>query len=238
MTVARDGCTFYGSFIGRLARPENVVRFCDSRIALLGESNMIFKARCGLTREPGSSHATNCESQATQFLDEEGDKEGAMQPSRSKFSGPIPISFEMTTHAVSMSPEVCSLCCPECEIPLDLHQPDDNEPTQLLGICGSCCKWYFLVEIESDWNDAAAVRAAECRGRSARCSLTRRRLPEAQLSSISGRFSVCERASLVRPDVIRVRPTLPFSLFLPFRSRRPFRFRPSGYGRWRRIVPA
>ena len=77
-----------------------------------------------------------------------------MQPSRSKFSGPIPISIEMTTHAVSMSPEVCSLCCPECEIPLDLHQPDDNEPTQLLGICGSCSKWYFVVEIESDWNGA------------------------------------------------------------------------------------
>jgi hypothetical protein len=153
-TVARGDFTFYGSFIGRLTRPEDLVRFCNSRIALLGESNMIFKARCGLTREPGSSHATNCESQATQFLDEEGDKEGTMQPSRSKFSGPIPISFEMTTHAVSMSPEVCSLCCPECEIPLDLHQPDDNEPTQLLGICGSCCKWYFLVEIESDWNDA------------------------------------------------------------------------------------
>jgi hypothetical protein len=24
----------------------------------------------------------------------------------------------------------------------------------LLGICGSCNKWYFLVEIESDWNGA------------------------------------------------------------------------------------
>jgi hypothetical protein len=93
--------------------------------------------------------------QAKQFLDdEENDKEGPMQSSRSKFSGPIPISFDLMTHAVSMSPEVSSLCCPECEVPLDLHQPDDNEPTQLLGICGWCNKWYFLVEIESDWNGA------------------------------------------------------------------------------------
>ena len=93
--------------------------------------------------------------QAKQFLDDEAnDKEGPMQPSRSKFFGPIPISFDLMTHAVSMSPEVSSLCCPECEVPLDLHQPDDNEPTQLLGICGSCNKWYFLVEIEFDWNGA------------------------------------------------------------------------------------
>jgi hypothetical protein len=92
--------------------------------------------------------------QATQILEEEDDKEAAMRASRATFSGPIPISFEMMTHAVSMSSEVCSLCCPECEIPLDLHQPDDNEPTQLLGICAPCGKWYFLVEIESGWNGA------------------------------------------------------------------------------------
>jgi hypothetical protein len=92
--------------------------------------------------------------QSTQFLDEEGDKEGTMRPSRFKFSGPIPMSFDLMTHAVSMSPNVGSLCCPECEIPLDLHQPDDDEPTQLMGICGACGKWFFLVEIESGWNGA------------------------------------------------------------------------------------
>jgi hypothetical protein len=77
-----------------------------------------------------------------------------MQLSRSKFSGPIPISFDLMTHAVSMSPDGSSLCCPECEVLLDLHQPDDNEPTQLLGICDACNKWYFLVEIEFNWNGA------------------------------------------------------------------------------------
>jgi hypothetical protein len=116
---------------------------------------MIFKARCSLTKEHRSSHALKCMMQAKQFLDdEENNKEGTMQSSRSKFPGPRPISFDLMTHAVSMSREVSSLCCPECEVPLDLHQPDDNEPTQLLGVCGSCNKWYFLVEIESDWNGA------------------------------------------------------------------------------------
>jgi hypothetical protein len=116
--------------------------------------NMMLKARCGSGSEHCGLNAKSCAVQATQFLDEDDDKEGAMQPSRSHFSGPVPISFEMMTHAASMSQEVGSLCCPECEVPLDLHQPDDNEPTQLLGVCASCSRWYFVVEVESTWNNA------------------------------------------------------------------------------------
>ena len=52
-----------------------------------------------------------------------------------------------------MKPGAHSLHCPDCQIPLDLHQPDEDQPTQLLGTCGGCSKWFLLVEIEPNWNE-------------------------------------------------------------------------------------
>jgi hypothetical protein len=45
-----------------------------------------------------------------------------------------------------------SFCCPDCQAALDLQQPDVDQPTQLLGICDGCSKWFFLVELEEEWN--------------------------------------------------------------------------------------
>ena len=44
-----------------------------------------------------------------------------------------------------------SLCCPACQVPLNLHQPDEEQPSQLLGTCDCCSRWFFLVESELDW---------------------------------------------------------------------------------------
>lgn len=44
-----------------------------------------------------------------------------------------------------------SLSCPDCHTPLNLMQPDEEEPTRLLGTCETCSKWAFLVELEPDW---------------------------------------------------------------------------------------
>jgi hypothetical protein len=40
--------------------------------------------------------------------------------------------------------------CPACRSPLNLMQPDENEPTRLLAICDACTNWAFLVELEGD----------------------------------------------------------------------------------------
>jgi hypothetical protein len=50
-----------------------------------------------------------------------------------------------------------SLCCPSCHSPLNLIQPDEDEPTRLLGTCDSCSKWCFLVELEPEWRKALLV---------------------------------------------------------------------------------
>jgi hypothetical protein len=154
--VARSDFPFYGQYRKIRAGRQNVFSFFHNpKMALLSEADVVFKAKCSLTREQRSSHTLNCRMHAAQFLDvEENDKDGMMQTSRSTVSGPIPTSFDLMTHAVSLSSEVSSLSCPECEVPLDLHQPDDNQPTQLLGICCACNRWYFLVETESDWTGA------------------------------------------------------------------------------------
>jgi hypothetical protein len=49
------------------------------------------------------------------------------------------------------------LRCPDCHSPLNLIQPDENEPARLLGTCDSCMKWSFLVELEPDWRKALLV---------------------------------------------------------------------------------
>jgi hypothetical protein len=62
------------------------------------------------------------------------------------------VGLEWVTRPVTMVPGASSLCCPDCQAALDLQQPDVDLPEQLLGICKSCSKWFFLVELEEDWN--------------------------------------------------------------------------------------
>jgi hypothetical protein len=49
------------------------------------------------------------------------------------------------------------LSCPDCRSPLNLIQPDETEPTRLLGICDTCSKWSYLVELEPDWKQALLI---------------------------------------------------------------------------------
>jgi hypothetical protein len=46
--------------------------------------------------------------------------------------------LEMTRDGL-MSPS-----CQKCRTPLDVHQPDENDPRRLLGICGACHTWHFI----------------------------------------------------------------------------------------------
>lgn len=34
--------------------------------------------------------------------------------------------------------------CPSCVDPLTLHQPDENLPDRLLGICPECRAWFLI----------------------------------------------------------------------------------------------
>jgi hypothetical protein len=41
-------------------------------------------------------------------------------------------------------------CCPSCNRTMNLHQPDENLPSQLLATCGFCGAWYSLIELKDD----------------------------------------------------------------------------------------
>jgi hypothetical protein len=64
---------------------------------------------------------------------------------------------EFVARTLSMGTGSPLLHCPDCEIPLNLLQPDENEPSRLLGTCESCSKWVYLVEMEPDWSQTLLV---------------------------------------------------------------------------------
>jgi hypothetical protein len=40
-------------------------------------------------------------------------------------------------------------CCRACKRPLNVHQPDEERPSHLLGTCAECGSWY-LIEIRQE----------------------------------------------------------------------------------------
>jgi hypothetical protein len=58
---------------------------------------------------------------------------------------------------LTMGQDSRPFCCPDCQVPFNLIQPDENEPGRLLGTCDGCSKWYFLAELEPDWRRTILV---------------------------------------------------------------------------------
>jgi hypothetical protein len=87
-------------------------------------------------------------------LEAEENREVSMRPSQTILSKPSAFTFELVARPVPADSEESCLCCPACHSPLDLHQPDEELPSQLLGICEWCAKWFFLVEIDEDWKES------------------------------------------------------------------------------------
>jgi hypothetical protein len=42
------------------------------------------------------------------------------------------------------------LVCTCCDQELNLHQPDENRPSQLLATCEGCCRWFSLIELNDE----------------------------------------------------------------------------------------
>jgi hypothetical protein len=71
-----------------------------------------------------------------------------MSPFRTMLAARIPLSFDVVARPVLLSLESEALECPDCQAPIDLHQPDESQPTVLLGTCLMCSKWFILIEID------------------------------------------------------------------------------------------
>jgi hypothetical protein len=80
----------------------------------------------------------------------------------------VPISMPGLSRRLLMTPGfvawtfsldngIRSLCCPDCEVALNLLQPEEEDPSRLLGTCGICSKWFVLMELQPDWKNAVLV---------------------------------------------------------------------------------
>ena len=76
-----------------------------------------------------------------------------MQPSQLGSSPSKPLSFELVARGTANKYGVNVLCCPDCEVLLDLHQPDLSEPMQLLATCECCRRWFIVVELDFEGNE-------------------------------------------------------------------------------------
>ena len=61
-------------------------------------------------------------------------------------------TVEMTARMIDLEAEDTVPCCPHCEQLLNLHQPDESLPNQLLATCDSCLRWYSLFGIGEESN--------------------------------------------------------------------------------------
>ena len=71
-----------------------------------------------------------------------------MGPARSRFPIPIKVKVELVTCVVEMEGVQSGPSCPRCDEPLNLHQPDESSPSQLLATCDQCLGWYSLFELK------------------------------------------------------------------------------------------
>jgi hypothetical protein len=58
-----------------------------------------------------------------------------------------PVAVTLPAARVLPCPEDATwVCCLGCGAPLELHQPDAEEPQRFVGTCQGCGRWYLL-----DW---------------------------------------------------------------------------------------
>jgi hypothetical protein len=70
----------------------------------------------------------------------------------SRHPGPIRAMLELTARVIDLGAEGAAPCCPLCGQLLNLHQPDESLPNQLLATCDSCLQWYSLFGIGENSN--------------------------------------------------------------------------------------
>ncbi len=73
-----------------------------------------------------------------------------MEPARPRLPGLMRASMELTARMIELERGDSAPCCPLCDQLLNLHQPDESLPDQLLATCDSCLRWFSLFGIGAD----------------------------------------------------------------------------------------
>lgn len=81
----------------------------------------------------------------------------AVSSSRRAQTGTTSTTVGLLVRTITTEQDTRLLCCPDCSLLLNLIQPDENQPSRLLGTCDGCSNWFFLVELEADWRKTILV---------------------------------------------------------------------------------
>jgi hypothetical protein len=64
---------------------------------------------------------------------------------------------ELATRMIEMEVTQTGPSCPHCNQSLNLHQPDESSPGQLLATCDQCFGWYSLFELKEGANEFVMI---------------------------------------------------------------------------------
>jgi hypothetical protein len=70
-----------------------------------------------------------------------------VDPAQARFPRSSKIAVELNALLVHLTRNGTPPMCPNCSHPLDLHQPDENAPGELLATCETCEQWYLLHQL-------------------------------------------------------------------------------------------
>ena len=84
-----------------------------------------------------------------------------MKPHRLRLSTPLKLTCELNARVIKPERLEYPPSCPCCGKQLNLHQPDENLPTQLLATCDDCSRWFSLFELSDDAREILMIDLPE-----------------------------------------------------------------------------
>jgi hypothetical protein len=65
------------------------------------------------------------------------------------------LTVEVRIRVLDLAAGLSAISCPDCDQPLNLHQPDESVPDQLLATCDTCSRWFAVRELDTDGTHCA-----------------------------------------------------------------------------------
>jgi hypothetical protein len=84
-----------------------------------------------------------------------------MKTLRSRLSAPLKLTCELKARVIKPERLEYPPSCPCCGKQLNLHQPDEDLPTQLLATCHGCSRWFSLFELRDDAREILMIDLPE-----------------------------------------------------------------------------
>jgi hypothetical protein len=86
-------------------------------------------------------------------------EEVVVEPGQTRFPNPLKTTVELSARMIVLRDANSRPCCPHCGAShaLDLHQPVDTAPDELLATCSNCRRWYFLIEVSEESQEVLMV---------------------------------------------------------------------------------